>query len=553
MKSIGSKLGRLILPGLVLLAAAPEATAQEPVTFIEVAMDEETRRADEKLRRFLGREADLVFVSERPLEYGAVINRLANWNLEKGHFLARTTPYAFVAAEMLGADLEILATYVSSATGNTTYHSYFVVNRERFPYAPELTSVVEYLRSLDRPATFVYHNKFSTSSYFLPSLYFRDHGIFNMSGPTEFHTAIHSKKYSDSSSDLIRAVAEGRFDLAAVWDGTKAKFETTDSLFERYGSKVYFIQLPTSLPNDLLVGSAAMDSAGRARLRQAVGAMDEDEIGEGDFMTWRDINDAPDARQALADLRWLARERPAPVTVDVRSASGEGARALDEYLEAGRQAVRLSGTEFVNYDDDFHAHRDYVWTLELIHDGAILLTSRIIGSDIDDQGFQISFKDTEDLTRRIGTLIHSRMHRIRYVWPYRTEHPTVIRDVGFSIPLDAAVKVRRISWLDAQRNYFLEDAEFDAQVGHSDFFKFELYPNFIPTDDGTFGFDPMSNISYRVILVRPAMERPIFRVLTVVFVALLIIAAVAALAGLRKKHVDPAYSGEGWTPPPTLD
>lgn len=107
------------------------------------------------------------------------------------------------------------------------------------------------------------------------------------------------------------------------------------------------------------------------------------------------------------------------MTVDVHRAS-VGDPVTEAYLEAARQAVRLSGTEFVGYDDDFHAHRDYVSTLELIHDGAVKLTSRIIGSDVDDQTFQISFKDTGDLTRRLGALIHSRMHGIRYVWPYRT-------------------------------------------------------------------------------------------------------------------------------------
>jgi ABC-type phosphate/phosphonate transport system substrate-binding protein len=549
MKAMRSRSVVFTVLGLTLLLGASRAIAQEQVTFIEVALDEETRRADEKLRRYLGREANLIFVSERPLEYGAVINRLANWDPDRGDFLARVTPYAFVAAEMLGADLEIFASYVSRATGSTNYHSYFVVNREKFGMRPELPNVVEYLRNLDAPGTFIYHNKFSTSSYFLPSLFFRSYGIYNMPESTEFHTAVHSSKLGNSSSNLVRRVALGEFDLAAVWDGTKTKFEVTDSLYERYGSRVHFIQLPTTLPNDLLVGSASMDSTSRARIREAIASMGAEEIDEGDFLTWLDINRASDSRQALADLRWLARERPAPVTVGVRTSPDEASRVPEEYLEAARQAVRLSGTEFVNYDDDFHAHQDYVWTLELIHDGAIELSSRIIGSEIVDQKFQISFKDTEDLTRRVGALLHSRMHRIRYVWPYRAELPTVIRDVGFSIPLDATVKVRRIDWQDAQRNLFLEDDEFDAQIGLSDFFRFELYPNFIPADDGGFGFNPMSNVSYRVILVRPERERPVFRVLTAVFVALLVLTAIAAFADIVKKRALPSQSDPSLTLP----
>jgi ABC-type phosphate/phosphonate transport system substrate-binding protein len=527
---------RILLCALALLpcaAAVERVHAQATITFLEVSLDEETRRADDRLRRYLAQQTGAAFVPERPLEYGAVVNRLAGWLPEKGYFVARTTPYAFVAAEMLGARLDGLATYVSAATGGTTYHAYFVVNRDRFRGAPELAGVVDYLRGLGRPATFIYHSKFSTSSYFLPALFFRSHGIYHMPEATPYHTAIHSQEYGSSSADLVRAVANGEFDIAAVWDGTRSRFEEVDSLRSRYGSRVWFIQLPTPVPNDLLVVSAAMDSATRGRIQAAIRAMAADEIAEGDFQTWRDINAAPDAREALANLRWLARERPSAVTVDVRR-SEHGMDVADRLVDAARQAVRLSSTEFVNYDDDFHAHRDYVWTIEQVRDGTIALTSRIIGSDIEDQRFRISFRDDEDLTRRIGTLIHSRMHRVRYVWPYRPETPTIVRDLGFSLPNGSPVRVRRVQWLDAQRNYFQQDAEFVAQVGHSDFFKLELAPNFIAPAEAGFGFDPMSNISYRVILVRPAEESILFRVLTALFILLLAAAAAAAVHAARQ-------------------
>jgi len=48
-------------------------------------------------------------------------------------------------------------------------------------------------------------------------------------------------------------------------------------------------------------------------------------------------------------------------------------------------------------------------------------------------------------------------------------------------------------------------------VGVSRSRTFQLYPNRIPTDDAAFGFNPMSNVSRRVILIRPELERPIFR------------------------------------------
>ncbi|HUF50176.1 MAG TPA: PhnD/SsuA/transferrin family substrate-binding protein [Longimicrobiales bacterium] len=520
---------------LLLCAAAPQPlAAQGTITYLEVSLDDETRRADEKLRRYLSEHTSRAFVSERPLEYDAVINRLAAWRPERGHFLARTTPYAFVAAELLGAKLDGVATYVSTATGGTTYHAYFVVNRARFPQRPELASLVAHLRALDRPATFIYHSKFSTSSYFLPALFFRSHGIYNMPAATQYHTAIHSQQYGNSSTDLVRAVADGEFDIAAVWDGTKSRFEEGDSLPARYGSRVHFIQLPTPLPNDMLVVSEAMDSATRGRIEGAIRAMSEDEIAEGDFRTWRHINDAPDAREALANLRWLARERATAVTVDVlRSERGDPVE--DRILEAARQAVRLASAEFVNYDDDFHAHRDYVWTIERVRDGTIVLTSRIIGSDIDDQRFQLGFRDEEELTRRIGTLIHARLHRIRYIWAYRPEQPTIIRDIDFSLPVGSEVRVRRIQWLDAQRNHFQQDAEFVAHVSHADFFKLELEPRFVAPAEAGFGFDPMSNISYRVILLRDASEPGFFRFLTVLLLLLLAAAAVSAIVALRRQ------------------
>lgn len=125
------KIPRVLLPAVLLLMGAatlqPAAHAQSSITFLEVALDEETRGADEKLRRYLANETGITFVPERPLEYGLVINRLAGWRDDRGPFVARITPYAFVAAEMLGARMDGLATYVSSSTGGTTYHAYFVV------------------------------------------------------------------------------------------------------------------------------------------------------------------------------------------------------------------------------------------------------------------------------------------------------------------------------------------------------------------------------------------------------------------------------------------
>jgi ABC-type phosphate/phosphonate transport system substrate-binding protein len=530
---------RLILVGLLLVVAAPHRVrGQTPLTFVAVSLDADTRRADRKLQRYLEPTASVVFVSELANEYGTVIDRLSTWKPGQENYIARVTPYALVAAELLGADLQVIATYVSRATGNTTYRSYFVVQRRLFPYTPDLGNVPPFLRNTQQPRSFIYHNEFSTSSYFLPALYFRQHAVYDMALSTEQATAIHARQFgtgTGSSADLVRAVAEGRADFAAVWDGTKATFEGTDSLEARYGSKVYFIPDPTVLPNDLLVAPAALDSTTVVRVREAIERMGDDEINEGDFLTWRDLSDAPVAREALANLRQLAREPPAPSIVQVRRASGSGSSIPDEYLQAARQAIRLAGSEMVNYDPDFHAQLDYVWTLEPLHDGAIVLRSRIVGSDIADQEFPLSFRDAEDLTRRIGEVLRTRLHRIRYVWPYRKSPPTVLRDVDFTLPVGAAVRVRAITWLDLRRNDYLQGQEFGADVVHADFYKFELAPDFIEANDrGAFGFSPMSNLSYRVVLPRTAHERPMFRVLTVVLVILVLGAGVAGAVELRR-------------------
>jgi ABC-type phosphate/phosphonate transport system substrate-binding protein len=544
--------GRLAIPRrtrtfaaalLFLIAPAQSlpAVAQERLTFVGVALDVETRQADRVLQDYLYRRAEVEFAPEE-LDYASVIDRLANWKPGEGHYLARTTPYVYVAAEMLGADFEILATYRSATTNRTTYNAFLVVNRESFPSRPDLQEVIRFLRESDRPAEHVYHSKFSTSSFFLPALYFREHNIFNMAASTESLTAIHTRQIEENSSTkLVQLVARGEADLAAVWDGTKAKFEPGHprNLHAEFGERVHFIKLPTPLPNDLLVCSASLDPEVKDRIRDAVRSMGPDEIGQGDFKTWEDIREATEARLALAGLRWLARERTAPVTVEVRlHEDAEPDTRSTALLEATRQAVRLSGSEFILFDEDFHEHIDVQWTLEPIHDDAIVLRSAIPGSGLLEQEFQLSFRDTEGLTKRISALIHSRMHRIRYLWPYSEGPPIVIRDTASSIPVGSTVKVQRISWLDPQKNSFRAGPLFDARIREAGFYKYRLDASDFPdVNSRGFGLDAMSNDAYRVILVRPEQERPIFRALTVAFVALLVLAAGGAAFDMRRERV----------------
>ncbi len=550
-----TRLATLLAPALALvtwLLSAPPLAAQERLTFIGVALDRETRDADRRLHDYLYRTAGVSFAPEN-LEYGRVVDRLIGWRPSEGPFLARTTPFVYVAAEMLGAELELLATYVSEKTGSRIYHSYLVVRRADFPEEPTPEEVIRFLAGSGRRPRFVYHNRFSTSSFFLPSLFLRSHHVYHMEQSTESLIAIGSRRIEEnSSSRLVELVARGDAEIAAVWDGTVAAFAPEGAPgWQEFGRHVHFVRLPTALPNDLLVCWSGLDDAVKERLRAAIAGMGEREIGLGDFRTWQSIRDAADARAALADLRWLARERLAPITVEIRlggissttrgstTAPGDEAARL---TEAAHQAVRLSGTELVLYDGDFHEHVDFTWTFDLVHDGAAVLESAIPGADVADQVFRISFADGEDLVRRLVAIIHSRLHRIRYAWPYSDKTPIVIRDLADSVADGSTVKVQRIHWTSPERNGFRAGPLFDARVRNAGFYRYELTADGLPR--AVADFDALSNVSYRVLLLRTTEERPLFRVLTVALVLLLLIAAVTAAVSLFRpaEPEDPSSS-----------
>ena len=520
---------------MCLFAALPLAAADR-VTFVGVALDKETREADRRLQDYLQRSADIRFAPEE-LEYGQVIKRLADWDPAGGVVIARTTPYVQVVSEMLGADMEILATYVSETTGQTIYHSYYVARKEDLPSNPTPADVISLIASASDRVRFTYHSLFSTSSFFVPSLHFRANGVFHMQESTESLAAIQvARADTNSSSHLVRAVARGEADLAAVWDGTRARFidgATRDD--SAVGRAVAFVRLPSAIPNDLLVCSRSAPAELKESLRAAIRSMPAEEIAIGDFARWVEIGDASEARAALAHLRWLAREQVAPVTVDVRQGKGSSSgTAL--MAEAARHAVRLSGTEFMLFDEDFHEHIDAVWTLDEIHDGAAKLTSSIPGTGIDDQVFPISFRDSQDLTRRIVGIAQERLHRIRYVWPYSGGQPIVIRDTTLAMPPGRKTPVQRITWLDQERNSFRAGPIFEVTVRASSLFVHELLAEDFRRSGGIAAdLDPMSNISYRVYQLRVMPSNRWFRIATGGLVGLLVLAAVATILALRRR------------------
>ncbi len=534
----------LLVTGLMTVFAltawvpAPSPGQTEPyITFMGVSLDPETRQADEKIRDALRAGLNLKF-EKQSLDYGAAIQALVQWDPERqGPFMARVTPYVFVVAELLGAEMEILATYQSRKTRETTYHAYMVTRRDRYP-AEDLDTLVKLLRERQTPARFIYHNKFSTSSYFLPSLYFRQRRIFSLregAAPNPKYTTIRAVRPEGvgGSSDLVRRVLAGQADFAAVWDGTKSKFDRNPEL--------RFLKLPQALPNDLLVMSHSSRPDLRADIRRAVDGL---RIDIGDFLEWRDFNKTPDARRALAALRWLAKVPPNPVPIQIRKPHGDDS-IHPRYLEAAREAVRLSGTEFVLYDEDFHQQYDVLWTLSQTHEDSLVIQSEMVGSGLEPQVFHVSFRrdDLESLVQRIGQEIKNHMHRIRYIWPFDTSIPRVLRDVEFNLPAGTRMKAIKVQWNDLTSNEFIRDRPFDVQVLSSDFHSFQLAGDGFPRRaEQEFDFDPMSNTMYRVYLVRPEPTGRLYQVMTGLFIGLYLAGAVLALRAVFHKPAPPSVS-----------
>lgn len=509
---------------LALLVCVPQVHAaaldETPMTFVGVALDPETQEADERLRQHFLAKSRLKF-ENRDLEYSAAIQTLKNWrSAEQGPVMARITPYVYVVAEMLGANLEILATYKSKTTGSNLYYAYFVVRKSDFA-ENDLDEFVQYLRKREKPARFVYHNKFSTSSFFLPSLYFREKEIFSVPEQDlndRSYITIHAERPDEalSSSDLIRMVKSGAADFAAIWDGTKSKFEQDPELT--------FLKLPDPLPNDLLVVSRSTDPTLKEKLLESIGTLTDDVINVGDFQTWTNFHETPKARNALAQLRWKARTPPKPVPVQVRRAHKKEDLVEESFLEAARQAIRLSGTEFVLFDEDFHKHFDVLWTIRKTHENALEITSEFIDSGLPPQIFHISFQtgNMENLVYRIGSEISNRMHRIRYIWPFDDDHPRVIRDVDFDVPVGQLMKGQKVTWKDLSNNDSSVGDPFDVQVANTDFNAIELTERGFARRPGAtqFDFDPMSNVSYRIFLVRAEPGTGLIKVLSGTLTAL---------------------------------
>jgi ABC-type phosphate/phosphonate transport system substrate-binding protein len=522
--------------GAGLICQQPGETAQPslPRALLGVPLSPEYRDADRALAKQLGQALQIeIKHDDKFITYADLIERVTTTT---DRYLVRMTPYAFVAAEMLGARLEVLATYESVATGTTTYQSYFVVNAKKFQgFQANSDGIHDYLRKLPKPARFVYHDKFSTSSYLLPALWFRSHQIFATEQPA--NSVLRVEAPSSSSSESVEKVAADQADLAAVWDGTKSKFQENLA--------VQFVPFSLTLPNDLLVASMSLDEATKAAIRKAIDGSHE--IAIGDFKRWRNIDDAREALKALNELKRVAKKPPAPVVVRVNADLANHSEDVRERLltltDDARQAIRLASTEFVLEDPKSHDAADVIWTVKWVHDGAIRLGSEMQVSSRDlkerlKQEFHVSFTPTEgDLTTRIVSLIHSRMHRVRYLWPYQERAPTVIRDVDFAISMGEKVHVQRLTWRDPDRNDYVPAEAFDTVpvAISAATFAFDK-SDFVRTSTGTVDFqNPMSDVAYKVVLERRPHESTISKIFAGSFIALFLLTGAGAAFDLRRR------------------
>jgi len=543
-------LGSAAFPGIAV------SQQRTPIQFLSVAPDADTKSADQNLLDYLRHKVPVTF-EKQEMGYESAIHTLVDWDPEKqGPLLARVTPYAFVVAEMLGANMEIVGTHLNKKSSSITSRSYFVFHKDfgyektedlkdspPLPVNPDARTkdLIEILKQRDTPARFVYHNKFSTSSHFLPSLFFKKQGIFSLftqpKGKQKFIT-IHSLSPEGlaTSSDLIPLIKGRQAEFAAVRENVKNKFDADTDL--------RFIPLPYSAPNDLLVMVKPFNKLIKQikdQILETIRKMEVTDINEGDLLKWEDFQASPKARKSLANLRYLAESTPHPVVINIRNSQKENSGIDEKHLEAARQAVRFSGTEMVLFDEDYHSIFDVLWTLETRHDQSILLTSTIMDSGLT-QEFSISYRigDMENLASRISRVIDHRMHRIRYVWSFDDETARVLRDVDFQIPVGQQLKVQKITWTDFNTNEYTVDTPFDVEVTQSDFHSFQLKGKGFPQkEDGKFGFEPLGNVSYRVFLERTPNAGDAYKITTKILIGLFGLAALFTLVEVIIKPKTP--------------
>ncbi|MGZ5443448.1 MAG: PhnD/SsuA/transferrin family substrate-binding protein [Thermoanaerobaculia bacterium] len=517
----------------VFCALAMSAQTSRNIEFVSVtANDPDLEHNDLELCGFLGKQTGArIQCEDRGFDtYVAGIERVTALSKSGRSFIARLTPYALVAAELQGARFDILGSYNGrnrQGDEDQIYHAYFVVRRADFPglkEPPDLQALTRYLRTPRSVRRFAYHDQYSTSSYFVPLLFFKDQEILDTENGQvtgDIHPiAIVVPDKGDKAVTSVTKVLDQRADIAAVWDGTLTKFA------DKQKERLWIVRIDRVLPNDLLVSSRGLDV--HDELQKAIGAFgpacDSGQVTfQDDVVCWEEIGAV--VGNALTRLRQDAAPKPPRMTV--RITAKDNAPALQKYVDAAEHAVRYAGTEFIPSDESMKGETpDMDWTIELLREGAILITSKLHKVDKGEQAFRISFADENDLPPRIASRVHSELNRIRYIWPYQ-EKPTVLRDVNFSLEGGTAVIVQKVTLNSIKKGTFTPGTIHDTfTIKATDMSTFTLDDAGSP---GVLKLDPLSNVAYRVVLAPPA-KTPLF--FTVVTVAVMILSVGALMAAL---------------------
>lgn len=510
----------------------------EDIHFISVPID-----SDAELRKYFQSRLGVDFPKAPADDYSAAIQSVLDHEKTDQDYVARLTPYAYVVAELLGAQFETLATYQrrSEKTGQreTTYKAYFVVRQTDFPTKPTRDDIARYLRDDNRK--FVYHDQLSTSSYFIPFLFFREHNILdtetgnnigNIHAVDAAELAIKPKKAATAVRVVRGEFPDQKADIAAVWDKTVAEFSDAKD--------VWFVELDDVLPNDLLVYSKRLSAEQKRGLQQAVKSMNgcENDIvrfpSSDDVVCWSSWESlaASNARSALDSLREKALPQTPKVAVDVQY-PGNADESLHRALaEAAKQAIRMAGTEFVVYEN-YHPRKNATWTIERVHDDMAKLTTTLHDfPGLRPESHFISFTDIkEDLPSRIAAKIRDSVSRVRYIWPFQIDESLIVLRDGNNISMDdVRIQVQQVALSDADSGDFqpTKRSVRNITLGDIELRYFKM--------NGTLpaALDPMSNVAYRVVISPSQRMRPFFRHLTSVLVGLFVLAAVAALLDLYR-------------------
>ena len=107
------------------------------------------------------------------------------------------------------------------------------------------------------------------------------------------------------------------------------------------------------------------------------------------------------------------------------------------------------------------------------------------------------------------------------------------------------MKVQKITWLNFNTHEYNVDTPFNVEVTQSDFYSFQLEGKGLPKkENGNYGFEPLSNVAYRVFLERTPQAGGAYKLTTKILIGLFGLAALFALVEVIIRPKTPALLKE---------